>query len=400
MWIKRLSAVACAASLALATGTSHANGWQDTLAAAKGQTVYFNAWGGSDAINSYIQWAGQQVEERYGVTVEHVKTTDTAAVVARILAEKTAGRTKGGSVDLAWVNGENFRNLKIKGLLRAPWTQDLPHYAGVDTENKPTTTIDFGESVNNLEAPWGMAQLVFMHDSATLPEPPKSMPELLAYAKAHPGRISYPKPPNFHGTTFVKQALLELTNNPSDLLSPTDQSDTDEVTASLWDFFDELHPTLWRQGKNFPADGPQMRQLLDDGELDIALSFNPNEASRAIADGQLADTVRTYIHSSGTIGNTHFVAIPFNANAAEGAQVFADFLMSAEAQAQKANPDVWGDPTVLAMDKLTADEQQLFASQPRGVATLAPEQLSPTLLEPHASWVELLETEWLKRYGQ
>ncbi|WOD07244.1 hypothetical protein [Marinomonas sp. GJ51-6] len=29
--------------------------WQDTLDDAKGQTVYFNAWGGADNINAYIQ---------------------------------------------------------------------------------------------------------------------------------------------------------------------------------------------------------------------------------------------------------------------------------------------------------------------------------------------------------
>lgn len=399
MWTKRLSKTALAAALAIASAGSQASSWDDTVSAAKGQTVYFNAWGGSDAINSYIQWAGDQVEQQYGVTVEHVKITDAAAVVARVLAEKTAERSEEGSVDLMWVNGENFRNLKTNGLLQAPWTQDLPSYALVDIENKPTTTVDFGEQVNNLEAPWGMAQLVFIHDTAQLAEPPSSMQAMLEHAKANPGRVSYPKPPNFHGTTFIKQALLELTADASLLQTPAEKTDSAAVTAPLWAYLDELHPTLWRDGKNFPADGPQMRQLLDDGELDIAVSFNPSEASRAIADGQLAETVRTYIHDGGTIGNTHFVAVPFNAKAKEGAMVFANFLMSAQAQAHKASPDVWGDPTVLAMDKLDETARTAFDSIPLGIATLSPAELSPTLLEPHASWVELLESEWQKRYG-
>ena len=399
MWTKRLSKTALAAALAIASAGSQATSWDDTVSAAKGQTVYFNAWGGSDAINSYIQWAGDQVEQQYGVKVEHVKITDAAAVVARILAEKTAERSEDGSVDLMWVNGENFRNLKTNELLQAPWTQDLPSYALVDTENKPTTTVDFGEPVNNLEAPWGMAQLVFIHDTAQLAEPPRSMRAMLAHAKANPGRVSYPKPPNFHGTTFIKQALLELTADANLLQAPAGETDSAAVTAPLWAYLDELHPVLWRDGKNFPADGPQMRQLLDDGELDIALSFNPSEASRAIADGQLAKTVRTYIHDGGTIGNTHFVAVPFNAKAKEGAMVFANFLMSVPAQAHKASPDVWGDPTVLAMDKLDKTAEEVFDSIPLGIATLSPAELSPTLLEPHASWVELLEGEWQKRYG-
>ena len=53
--------------------------------------------------------------------------------------------------------------------------------------------------------------------------------------------------------------------------------------------------------------------------------------------------------AGGTIGNTHFVAIPYNSSAKEGAQVVANFLLSPEAQARKLDPTVWGDPTVLGL---------------------------------------------------
>ena len=39
--------------------------------------------------------------------------------------------------------------------------------------------------------------------------------------------------------------------------------------------------------------------------------------------------------AAGAIGNTHFLAIPFNANAKEGAQVLINFMLSAQAQARK-----------------------------------------------------------------
>ena len=56
--------------------------------AAKGQTVYFNAWGGDAKINSYISWAGDVIKKRYDITLVHVKLTDTASAVSRLLAEK------------------------------------------------------------------------------------------------------------------------------------------------------------------------------------------------------------------------------------------------------------------------------------------------------------------------
>ena len=136
--------------------------------------------------------------------------------------------------------------------------------------------------------------------------------------------------------------------------------------------------------------------MLADGELRWALTFNPNDAANEIAAGRLPDSVVSYQFNSGTIGNTHFVAIPVNASAKQGALVFANFLLGAEAQARKADINIWGDPTVLALRTMSSKEQTLFAGRS------APGQVhnaSPVIPEPHGSWVDPLEKEWLKRYG-
>ena len=386
-----LAAVLASASPVLA------DDWDDVVAEARGQTVFWNAWAGDERINAYIAWAGNQVRERYGVEVRHVKLSDTAEAVARVVAEKAAGRTDGGSVDLIWINGENFASMKRNGLLFGPWTQGAPNYRHVDTENKKTTTIDFTVSVDNLEAPWGMAQFVFMHDSADVTDTPGSVAALRDWAKANPGRFAYPQPPNFLGTTFLKQALIELAPDAGALLKPV--ADFDSVTAPLWAYLDGLHPHMWRRGEVFPQNGPALHRLLDDGEISIAMSFHPAEASGLIAEDKLPDTVRTFVLDDGTIGNTHFVAIPFNAKARQGAMVLADFLMSPEAQAYKQDPDIWGDFTVLAVDRLSAGQQAAFDNLDMGVATLSPTELGATQLEPHPSWVAALEEEWARRYA-
>ena len=388
-----------ALTLATASFTAHAEEWPSILEQAKGQTVNFHAWGGDEHINSYIQWAIERVKDDYGVTVKHIKNVAPNAV-NQILSEKTAGKNSGGAVDLMWINGENFANMKANELLYGAFTQDLPNYALVDTENKPTTLYDFTVPVENLEAPWGMAQLVFQHDTAFVKSAPQSAQELLIWAKNNPGRFTYPAPPAFHGTTFVKQMLIELTNKNEALYAPVDQADFDTLTKPLWQYLDELHPVMWQQGKVFTDGAPRMKQLLNDSEIYLSLSFNPFDASNAIANGDLPTTVRTHIHQSGTIGNTHFVAIPYNSSSAQGAMVFANFLMSPEAQARKANTEIWGDPTVLAMNKLDTDDKNRFTALPTGVATLSNEALSNVLLEPHASWVEAIEKAWLQRYSQ
>ncbi|MEM7652177.1 MAG: ABC transporter substrate-binding protein [Pseudomonadota bacterium] len=363
------------------------------------QTVYWNAWGGDQKINDYISWVGEQVWDQYGVTVRHTKLTDTAEAVSRVVAEKSAGRLEGGSVDLIWINGENFASMKRNDLLLPAWTQNLPNYRFVDTEGKPTTVTDFTVPVDNLEAPWGMAQVVFMYDTETVPTPPKSIPALLEWSKENPGRFSYPQPPDFLGSTFLKQSLIALVEDTSALQVPATDSNFDAVTAPLWPYLDALNPTLWRSGRLFPQNGPAQIQLMNDGEIDIAISFSPGEASAAIAQDKLPDSVRTFVLDGGTIGNTHFVAIPFNANAKAGSQVVANFLMSPQAQARKQDPTYWGDGTVLDLAKLTPQEQGLFEGLPRGVATLSPIELGSALLEPHPSWMERIEAAWEKRYG-
>jgi putative thiamine transport system substrate-binding protein len=374
-----------------------ASPWARIEAAAKGQTVYMNAWAGSERTNAYLQWAATELAQRAEVKLEHVKISDTAEAVKRVRTEKAAGRSSDGSVDLVWINGENFLTMKREGLLFGPWSEQLPSYAAVDVIGKPTTRIDFSEPVDGMEAPWGMAQLTFYADSTRVPEPPTSVAELIVWAKNNPGRFTYPKPPVFHGTTFLKQVLVETAAERKPFYAPYQAEAFAAVTAPLWAALDALHPHLWKQGKQFPASNTVMRQMLADGELAISLTFNPNEIANQIAAKTLPATVMPYQHALGTIGNTHFLAIPFNARAKEGAQVAANFMLSPLAQARKADIRHWGDPTVLALGKLSAAERALFT------AAAAPGQLkasAPTIPEPHGSWVDPIEREWTRRYGQ
>lgn len=390
------SAAGAAAMPSWAQGTSAS--WNGITDAARGQTVYFNAWAGSDQTNAYLQWVAGEVQRAYGIKLEHVKITDTADVVKRVRAEKAAGRkAREGTVDLVWINGENFAAMKADGLLLAPWAEQLPNFAKVDTVGKPTTLNDFSVPTDGLESPWGMAQFTFFADSQRLPEPPRSMAELLALAKRQPGRITYPRLPDFTGTTFVKQTLIDTVSDRAVLTKPPVSADFERVTAPLWRFLDELHPHLWRNGRQFPQNPAAIRQMVADGELLLGMTFNPNEPANEIAAKRLPTTVRSWQFTGGTIGNTHFVAIPYNARAPEGAQVVANFLLSARAQARKADITVWGDPTVLDLSRLNPQERAEFPAQalPGQVTTPA-----PTLPEPHATWVDPVEKEWIRRYSR
>ena len=403
--VKRLVLATIAGVGALSTSLASdldVKNWDDVKQAARGQTVYFNAWGGSQNINDYIAWAGRKLEARYGVTVSHVKLDDTANAVATVLAEKTAGKDSGGRVDLIWINGENFAAMKRQGLLLSPgWADDLPNWKFVDVENKPTIMVDFTIPTDGMESPWGGAKLVFFHDEAREKSGPlpESVKDLVTWAAANKGRFSYPAPPDFIGSTFLKQALSEVITEPAKLLEPVEMDEFQELTTPLFELLDALHPNMWRGGRAFPKNYPAMGQMLADGELDIIFAFNPAEASSSIAQNKLPDTVRSFTFSGGTLGNTHFVAIPYNASAKEGALLLANFLISPEAQARKQDPQIWGDPTVLNVSKLSEEDMKAFEALDLGIATLKPGELGPMLPEPHPSWMSEIEKEWTRRYG-
>lgn len=373
--------------------------WDAVLQEARGQTVYWHAWGGDPRINDFIAWVGEQALERHGVTVTQVKLASTADAVARVVSEKQAGQDQDGAVDLIWINGENFAAMKGDGLLFGPFAEDLPNWPLVDVAGKPATRMDFTEPTLGLESPWAMAQLVFEYDSARLPAPPLGAEQLLDWAQANPGRFTYPQPPDYLGTTFLKQVLYGVIDEPDLLLQPVDPATYDQVTAPLWAWLDEITPALWRQGQAYPANEPALGQLLADAEIDIAFAFNPGRASAAIAAGELSDTVRTTVWAGGTIGNASFVAIPYNAAHAAGALVVANLLLDPEVQARAQDPDLLGFQTVLNLSALSEADRARFDALDLGIATLSPDDLGPALLEPHASWMSRISEDWIRRYG-
>ncbi|MGB5344853.1 MAG: ABC transporter substrate-binding protein, partial [Woeseia sp.] len=262
-----------------------AQDWAEVVKEAAGQTVYFNAWGGDLAINRYIEWVAQRVREDYKVELRHVRVTDIAESVTRIVAERTAGRSSGGSVDLLWINGENFAALKRAGLLFGPWTEPLPNASLINWQDNPTTLIDGSLATEGYELPWGTAALTLFFDTERVARAPRDPDELLAWIEQHPGRFSYPQPPSFLGSAFLKQMLLTLSDNPARFSEPV-AADFDTATRPLWQWLDRAHRSMWRGGRLFPHSGPAQRDLLAVGELDWLLSYNPAEASRAIRQGE------------------------------------------------------------------------------------------------------------------
>ncbi|WP_306004510.1 ABC transporter substrate-binding protein [Aquicoccus porphyridii] len=375
-----------------------ADDWQEVLDAARGQTVYWNAWGGDERTNAFIDWVGREAERRHGVRINHVRLSDTAEAVTRVISERAAGRDSGGSVDLIWINGPNFLAMKEQELLFGPFVERLPNARFVDLSPGAPAALDFTVPVEGMESPWRLAKFVFNYDSARVEAPPATMRDFVAWAKANPGRFTHPDPSNFMGATFLKQALIELAPDRDVLLEPVSDESFAAQVAPLWEWYDALRPNMWRGGTAFPENQSVQQQLMNDGEVDIAMSFDPASTAAAIAQGLLPESARVFVPEGGTIGNVSFVAIPYNAAHAEGAMVVANLLLDPEVQARMQNIEVLGSFSVLDPARLDEAARARFDALPSAPALPGLDELGPTLPEPHASWMTRLTEEWARRY--
>ena len=128
-----------------------------------------------------------------------------------MISETEAGEFASGSIDLIWINGENFKTMKNAGLLFCGYWDIMPSMANVNQE-AGTNAYDFGTPVDGCEVPWNQAQSAVFYNSALLPEPPVDMDALLAHACANPGTFTYPAPPDFTGSVFVRHVFYNEAN--------------------------------------------------------------------------------------------------------------------------------------------------------------------------------------------
>ena len=369
--------------------------WDEIVAEADGQEVFFYMWGGSDSINQFVQgYIGERVEESFGITLEMVPVTDASVFVNKVLGEKQAGRTEDGSVDLMWINGENFRAMKEADLLFGPYADMLPNIRYVDTSD-PVIEFDFGYPVEGYESPYGGAQFVMVYDSARFTDPPRSIDELFAWVRENPRRFTYPAPPDFNGSAFVRHVFYHAAGGYEQFQGPFDQELFDQVAPKAWRMLNEIEPYLWREGETYPETRTQLQSMFANGEVDFDMDYNPRYAANLILQGRYPQSARTFVFEDGTLTNTHYVAIPFNSSHKAAAMVVANFILEPPTQLEKTKPEVWGDPTVLSIDKLPEEWQTRFENLPRSDAVLEPEVLQEHRVpEPQAGWIEAIEEGW------
>lgn len=369
---------------------------------AQDNSVRFALWGGNEDINHWIDtYVTEELSKRYNISLERVPLADTQDAIQKLTRDKRFGR-ENGSIDLLWLNGENFKVMKDNDLTWKPFLYELENSKYIDLNN-PTIANDFGVIHEGYEVPWGSAQMVFIYDSAKVQNPPETFEQFTKWIKDNPGKFNYPAPPDFTGSAFIRQSLANIMGKEAynNLVNNFSLSSLKQELPKLWAWLKEIEPFLYQEGRFYPESVSKLHQNFSDGTIWMTMDYYPSTAQRMIDKGIFPKTAKTVVLKEGALANTHYVTIPFNSSHKENAKVVADFLLGIDAQVSKLNSENWGDFSVLDVSKLSPTDAEKLQSVDLGEATLPLNALnSAKIQEFPAEHISMIEEEWKRNIIQ
>lgn len=366
--------------------------FEEMVESAKGTTVTFYGWGGDEQLN---QWLDNEfaplMKEKYDITMERVPM-DIDQVLSQLSGEVQAGKEK-GSIDMIWINGENFQSAKENNMLYGPFVDKLPNYNEyIDTESEDVT-LDFAYPIEGFEAPYGKAQIVMIADTAVVNELPTSTEALMEFVKKNPGKVTYPALPDFTGSAFVRNVIYDICGYEQFLTMEVDKEVVKEAIEPALEYLRQLNPYLWNQGTTFPNSSTTLDNMFADGEVLLNMSYDAYGTAIKIENGTYTETTQTFQFDKGTIGNTNFMAIAVNAPNKAGAMVAINEMISPEVQAERY--DVMKVLPVVDYDKLNDTQKEAFDKVDLGKGTIPQDELlEKRLPEMKAELVPIIEEIW------
>jgi len=301
-------------------------------------------------------------------------------------------------VDMIWINGENFATGVQADIWSCNWATKLPNAKYVDWTNSSVNS-DFGLPVNGCEAPWATASSGLVYDSKVIPKSAvATLDGFIAWAKANPGKFTYPAPPDFNGSMTVRRLFYHANGGYSNFLGAYNAATFTPAMAKAATFLNDLKPALWRKGATYPANIGDLEKLYANGEISAYFNYGALASFANVKTGLFPTSTRVAAFKEGMIGNISYVAVPYNSPNKAGAQVIANILQSPEAQLKMQVDGVIGSPAIVMSKTPLSGQYRSLPIHPSSVspATLA-KNANPELT---AAWLKAIDAGWIKDVQQ
>lgn len=368
--------------------------WEEIEKKARGQSLTFMMWQGDPLINEYIaNFVVPGVKDRYDIDLKVVDGQGNT-IVSTLMTEMEAGKQE-SQVDMMWINGETFYQLRqIKGLY-GPFVDQLPNSQYINWDN-PFIAYDFQQPIDGYECPWGNVQLALIYNSEKVDDPPSNLEEWEDWVKANPGKFTISN--EFTGMTLLKSWLIHMAGGQQAIEGAFNEALYEKYSRQLWDYVNRIKPYFWNNGETFPNSLAMTHQLFTNGEIYFTMSNNDAEVDNKINQGVFPESSRAYVPAMGTIQNSHYLGIVRHSARKAAAMAVINFMISPQAQWQKMQPGVWGDGTILSVEKLPQEWKEKFAAIPgRTYAPKRSEIQEKALMEPAPEYMIRIFDDFRKK---
>lgn len=252
-------------------------------------------------------------------------------------------------VDAGWVS-----TVGKAGLLSTVSASAIPNL-----KNVPEATKRQG---GDAAIPYRASSVLLAYDTKKVTDPPKTLDDLLAWIKQHPGEFAYNSPASGgSGGAFVMTVLAKYLSKSE---QATMQTSYDKSLESKWDegfqTLKDLGPSTYQKGV-YPNGNDQVLQLLGSGQIAMAPVWSDQFITAQKAGTIGKDVAFTQISDPSFTGSASFLGIPKTEPEAkkQAAEELADFVLSSKGQQLVASA-VSGYP-VVPLDSLPKSVAQQFA---------------------------------------
>lgn len=207
--------------------------------------------------------------------------------------------------------------------------------------------------------PYRASSVLLAYNTKTVNAPPKTLTDLLAWIKAHPGKFAYNSPKS--GGSGQSFAATVLDANMDKAASDTLRTSVDKEAMAQWDkgfaVLASLNPFVYGKGV-YPNGNSQVLELLSSGQIDMAPVWSDMFVT-AKTNGQIPETVDvTQISDPSFTGGASYLGVAKTTQHKEAAQKLLEYVLTPAAQADIAS-EIAGTP-VTPINRLPADIQKKF----------------------------------------
>ncbi len=308
--------------------------WQRMVNSAKNSTVEFYTWTNDKNMRNWLDKSVHKaLKEDYSINLK-LTDADFRHVVEQLEADKLANN-RIGKIDLLWLNEAQFIEMKKKGLLYGPFSEDVYDYSAYFSVEDLMVNHIGNTPCEGYLIPFDKKILAYYYNRDVIENAPASIDQLERMLIDNPGVFTYPQAQDPIGGAFIRSIILDFVDAEAFHDKNLSEAELDALIKPGLSYLKAISKNLLNEGKTYPATSEELDQLFSDGKVGITMSFDYQHGSKKTGKGEFSYGTRPFILSKKNVCQQQFLAIPFNASNKSAALITINKMINKKLQIRK-----------------------------------------------------------------